>query len=126
MANIVFDASVVLALLYGERMRTAPPNLRWASMSAVNAAEVWTKLAGGNDAEQRAGLYLLESLREIVPFTVDQAKVSGDLQLEPGVQGLSLGDRACLSLALSIGADVFTADRVWSRLKLPCAVHCVR
>jgi PIN domain nuclease of toxin-antitoxin system len=40
--------------------------------------------------------------------------------------GLSLGDRACLALGIALGAEVYTAERVWAQLQLPCAVHLIR
>jgi ribonuclease VapC len=125
-SNIVFDTSVILALLKNERVDMELPNLRWAAISAVNVAELWTKFAEGDEATRGSGIYLLESLREVVPFTAEQARLAGELQMQPGVKGLSLGDRACLALALSTGAEVYTGDRVWSRLKLPCTIHQIR
>ena len=126
MSNVVFDASVIFALLRGEPIAISLPDLRWATMSTVNIAEVWTKLAEGDDAARHAGSLLLELLREIVPFTEDHARLAGELQMQPGVRGVSLGDRACLALALSTGAEVYTADRIWARLKLPCSIHLIR
>lgn len=126
MSKIVLDTSVIFALLNGERIEMALPDLRWASMSAVNIAEVWTRLAEGSAAARQSGTRLLGFLKEMVPFTHEQAQLAGELQMAPGVKGISLGDRACLALALSTGAEVYTADRIWSRLNLPCTVHLIR
>jgi ribonuclease VapC len=117
---------VIFALLKNEPINMELPDLRWATMSTVNIAEVWTKLAEGDEAARRAGGLLLSLLREIVPFTEDHARLAGELQMQAGVKGISLGDRACLALALSTGAEVYTADRVWARLKLPCSIHLIR
>lgn len=126
MSGIVLDSSVILALLKGERSEVAIPELRWATMSTVNVAEVLTILAGGEEAVRRTGLLLLETLREIAPFTEQHARLAGELQMQPGVKGILLGDRACLALALSTGAEIYTGDRIWSRLKLPCTIHQIR
>jgi PIN domain nuclease of toxin-antitoxin system len=40
--------------------------------------------------------------------------------------GLSLGDRACLSLGLRLEVPVMTTDQVWASLDLSIAVHVVR
>jgi len=37
--------------------------------------------------------------------------------------GLSLGDRACLALALRRNIPALTADHVWSKLRLPIAIR---
>lgn len=125
-ANIVFDSSVLLALLKQETYTIDLPDLRWASMSAVNVAEVWTKLAEEDRAAREAGTHLIGLLRDISSFTPQQARLAGELQTHPGVRGLSLGDRACFALALTTGAQVYTADKVWSRVHLPCSIHQIR
>jgi PIN domain nuclease of toxin-antitoxin system len=40
--------------------------------------------------------------------------------------GLSLGDRACLALALELNAPVYTADRAWKNLNLGIRIHVIR
>jgi ribonuclease VapC len=54
---------------------------------------------------------LLNLLARVEPFTESQAWMAADLRLATKHAGLSLGDRACLALALEIGAEVYTADR---------------
>ena len=40
--------------------------------------------------------------------------------------GLSLGDRACLSLGLRLGLTVVTCDRAWAQLPLDLEVQLLR
>ncbi len=40
--------------------------------------------------------------------------------------GLSLGDRACLALALGRQIPAVTADRTWARLKIGVPVQVIR
>jgi ribonuclease VapC len=40
--------------------------------------------------------------------------------------GLSLGDRACLALAASLGVPALTCDRVWATLNLGVQVELLR
>src|SRR5256885_854698 len=40
--------------------------------------------------------------------------------------GLALGDRACLALALSLHAPIYTADSSWSKLKIAARIHLIR
>ena len=126
--SIVLDSSAVLAVIYRERGadKFSPELLANAVMSSVNLAEVQSKLvANGWDAEQ-AWEDCLGIVDQIVPFTTDQAKRTGSLILNTRPLGLSLGDRACLALALSLNAAVYTADRSWKNLKLNIPVHVIR
>jgi ribonuclease VapC len=125
-SNVVYDTTIPIAILKAERLDIQPPDVRWATMSAVNVAEVWTLMATSDASARLAAEELLRHLRVIAPFTEEQARLAGALQAEPGVKGLSLGDRACLALAILTGAEVYTADWTWSRLKLPCVIHQVR
>jgi PIN domain nuclease of toxin-antitoxin system len=40
--------------------------------------------------------------------------------------GLSLGDRACLSLGINEGALAVTADRPWTSLSDVCKIELIR
>jgi|GEM_PF-2780485 len=40
--------------------------------------------------------------------------------------GLSLGERACLALALALGRPLVTADRVWGNLDVGVEVILIR
>ena len=39
---------------------------------------------------------------------------------------LSLGDRACLTLAIAIDAPVYTTDQLWKKLKLGITIYLLR
>lgn len=125
MSNVVFDTSAVLAILKGERIAMEQlPNIRWATLSAVNAAEVWTKLADLDEAAQQAGGLLMKLIRNIEPFTEAQARRAGELR-KLG-KDVSLGDRACLALAMELAAEVYTADRAWAEFNVGCRIHLIR
>lgn len=126
-AAVVLDASAVLALLAEEPGADQVEGLLDGSaMSTVNVAEVVQKsMQHGVDTE---GLeYDLQGLGvELVPFDVTQARATAELwELSPKA-GLSLGDRACLSLAAGLGAVAVTTDRRWSALDLGVRVQVVR
>jgi PIN domain nuclease of toxin-antitoxin system len=126
--NAVLDSSAVLAVIYQERGadKLSPELLANAVMSSVNLAEVHSKLvADGWDAEQ-AWEDCVGVVDQILPFTMDHAKRTGSLILQARSLGLSLGDRACLALALEHNAPVYTADRSWKNLRLPIPVHVIR
>jgi ribonuclease VapC len=62
----------------------------------------------------------------IEPFTVEDGETVGRLWERTRNAGLSLGDRACLSLGLRMGLPVMTCDRAWTSLKLPLDVRVLR
>lgn len=88
-------------------------SLPLAVISAVNLAEVATKL---NDLSADAGeaRALIAPLHlSVAPFDVDAAHAAGALRASTRAYGLSLGDRACLAVAVERGATALTTDKAW-------------
>lgn len=128
MDRIVLDASALLAILNQEAGadRLTPELLSAAASSTVNLAEVQAKLVERGLPSDDAWEATLSPIREAVSFTAEQARVAGNLVRQTRAQGLSLGDRACLALGLTIRAPVYTADRSWRSLKLGVRIHVIR
>ena len=127
MSDFVLDSSVLIALLRNERFDNDVIDVvDGAVISAVNFAEVWTKIHDLGLAGEPRAHAIFSLLTRVEPFTESQARVAADLRLATRSVGLSLGDRACLALALEIGAEVYTADRQWSNLNVGCQVHLIR
>ncbi|MBZ5678977.1 MAG: type II toxin-antitoxin system VapC family toxin [Acidobacteriia bacterium] len=128
MNSIVLDASAIMAVLNrepGAETLTASL-LTHAVSSTVNLAEVQSKLvARGIDLDD-AWTAALSPLADILDFTAEHAKTAGSLIAETRSLGLSLGDRACLALALGLQAPVYTADRSWKKLKLGIPIRVIR
>lgn len=125
--KIVFDASVVLAFLGNEPGGDgATAHLPGAAISAVNLAEVASKLADrGMDSSIIA--QVLENLGlHVVPFDTPAAHATAALRGPTRRAGLSLGDRACLALAQALGLPVMTADSSWAGLDLGVDVQLIR
>ena len=124
----VIDASVLLAIFKDERFEQDILDvLEGSVMSATNFAEVLTRLIDLGiplTSPRVADTFAL--LDRIEPFTEAHARVAADLRNETRHAGLSLADRSCLALALEIGADVYTADRPWSRVDVGCKIHLIR
>ena len=123
----VLDASAVLALLHSEPgAETVEGALERAAISTVNWSQVHQRrLARGVDVtDLRAGLEALGI--EIVRFDADDAEQAAELWSYTREQGLSLGDRACLGLALRLGLPVLTADRVWLDLDVGVDIQAIR
>ncbi len=82
-------------------------------ISAVNAAEVMSKLVERGMPAEMARSALLDTGITIIPFDLEQAELVGILRAATRSYGLSLGDRACLALAKLTGGQAVTADRTW-------------
>jgi ribonuclease VapC len=82
-------------------------------------------VARGIDPED-AWQGVLAPIPEVFDFDKEQAKMAGWLRPQTRSLGLSLGDRACLALAIALKAPVYTADRAWKNLKLKIAIHVIR
>ena len=126
-AGCVVDASALLSMLQGEpgseRMRELLPG---GVMSAVNWSEMLQKLrARGRDPGRLPDL-LTDAGARVVPFTADDAALAVALWPRTKTWGLSIGDRACLALALRLELPAVTTDRSWLELDLEVDVECIR
>lgn len=127
MSRVVLDASAVMAVLNQESgAEQITPHLDNACCSTVNAAEVQGKLVERGLDPEEAWEDIKAVINETIPFTDQQAKIAGTLIAQTRVSGLSLGDRSCLALALSLNLPVYTADRSWKHLKLAVPIHVIR
>jgi len=127
MSSVVLDASALLAVLQDEPgADVVVQRLPTAVMSAVNYAEVLTSLCRHGRLTDRQLLDLHNILSDVRPFDDVQALTAARLEPETRSAGLSLGDRACLALALSLEAAVLTADRVWTTLDVGVAIQSIR
>ena len=127
MTKAIFDASALLAVLGDEPGgEIAVPLLDGAAVSTVNWSEVLARYVdlgvetAGREAE-------IESLGvSLAPFTGRQAEIAAGLLPLTRKAGLSLGDRACLALALDLDARPVTADRAWGRIDVGLDVMLIR
>jgi ribonuclease VapC len=128
MSSIVLDASAVMAVLNqeGGAERLTPNLLLNACCSAVNVAEVQSKLVERGLHPDDAWDDITAVVHQVLPFSAQHAKSAGSLIAQTRASGLSLGDRACLALALALDASVYTADRSWKNLKLAVPIHLIR
>ena len=128
MNRIVLDASVILAVLHRERgyEKLTPELLSGAVASTVNLAEVQAKLVSQGWSDEEAWQDATSPIREAVSFDAEQAKLTGNLVRQTRALGLSLGDRACLAVAATLNAPVYTADKKWKNLKIGAPIHSIR
>jgi ribonuclease VapC len=127
MFKCVLDASAILAYLEGEACSPDVEKLLdEAAVSAVNIAEVASKLAERGAPEDRIRQTIQALGVEIIPCDETIAYQIGDLRKPTKTLGLSLGDRACLATALQHSVRAITADRSWKSLKVGVRIKVIR
>jgi ribonuclease VapC len=128
MSKAVLDASAIIAVINGESgiEKLTAHLLARAVGSTVNLTEVQTKLLSRGWTSEQAWEDATSPVREVLPFDEEQARIAGALSIQTRPLGLSLGDRACLALAISLKAPVYTAERAWKKLKLGVKIHVIR
>ena len=119
---VVFDASALVAYARNEPgAEVVAARMRSGSRVMVSAVN-WAEAAGKLRAYRMTPAILRQALdavdAEIVSFTEADADTVSELMPRLRLLGLSLGDSACLGLALTLGAPALTADQAWSRLDL--------
>jgi PIN domain nuclease of toxin-antitoxin system len=129
----VLDSAALLAYLRGEAGEEGVAALlsSGAVISAVNWAEVLSKLAdGGEDPERVANALtsggLIGAAISVVPFTAGDSVQVARLRPLTRSLGLSLGDRTCLALAARLAVPAVTADRAWAELAVGIEIIPIR
>jgi len=128
MNEVVLDASAMLAYIQVERgaENLTKEILDHAVASTVNLAEAQSKLVKKGRDPDEAWEEILSLINAEETFTSEQARIAGDLIAETEKYGLSLGDRACLSLAIALNAPVYTTEQLWKNLKVGVPIHVIR
>lgn len=124
MADVVLDASAVLALLRNEPGADLVAGLIAGSVvSAVNVTEVVAKLIE-RGAPAKDAIMITRALPfAIVSHDEELATSAGALWAQTRNVGLSLGDRACLALAARENLPAVTADRRWTEVQAAIGVR---
>lgn len=126
-AVFVLDSSAILAVIYEERgFKNVNDKLAQSIMGAVNIAEVISKLYDDGFDKSQTSLVLADFKFEIIAFDETQARIAGQLRPLTKSRGLSLGDRACLALAIQQKATVLTADKAWADIDVGIKIEVVR
>ncbi len=87
-------------------------------ISAVNYFEVVAKPVDYGMAPTAARGAVAVLALQVEQFGLVDAEMAGVLRSTTRPSGLSLGDRACLALAMRLGLPALTTDRAWSRVTL--------
>lgn len=126
MNSYILDASAVLAVLQDESGKEkVEAILDQSSLGRINATEILTSLINkGSDLPD--AILALDNLElPIIEFDELQSRKTAELRPLTRHLGLSLGDRACLALAIQENAVAVTADRNWVGLNV-CQIESIR
>lgn len=124
---VVFDSSAALAVIFREVAGDAIVDLmEGALLSTVNLLEIHTKLLLTGSTESEARIRVRQMQCEMCPLDVEQAGIASEMIQKTRPFGLSLGDRACLALAIQRKSPVYTADRAWQGLQVGVEINLIR
>jgi PIN domain nuclease of toxin-antitoxin system len=124
---VVFDSSAVLAVIFHEVAGDAIVNrMRGALLSTVNLIEIHTKLLLRGASATLARQQVQAMQCDICSLDAEQAQIASEMIWKTRPFGLSLGDRACLALAIQRKAPVYTADRAWQGLQAGVEINVIR
>lgn len=127
MTGVVLDSSAVLAVINAEPgAERVIELLDGALLSAVNHAEVMTKLVEQGIDRDLARSTVLNIGVQVIEYGIDLADRTGELRPQTRHLGLSLADRACLALAERERVPAVTADRKWAAADLGIDIRLIR
>jgi len=123
----VLDSSAVLAVIFNEPGgENVIDVLQDGLISTVNLAEIHTRLLLDGRPAGHSWSSVLNMGLVACFFSDEQARIAAELIGITKPFGLSLGDRACLALAIDRKATVFTTDRIWKKLSPGIPVEVIR
>ena len=127
--KIILDSSALLALFQEEPgAEIIKPLLKFSVISTVNVAETLSVLHRTKITPQEGLVLISDIITTSVPFDLEQAKACAELQPLVKTKGLSLADRACITLGIKLQLPIYTADKIWLELKelIPTDIISIR
>jgi PIN domain nuclease of toxin-antitoxin system len=127
MTPVVFDTSAILAVIFSEGgAERVVATANGAMLSVVNLTEVLTRCVDRDFPEKAASDFVNYFNIDLIEFDATLARSAGGLRRTTMQRGLSLGDRACLALAIRENATALTSDRNWADLDIGCRIEIIR
>jgi ribonuclease VapC len=124
---IVLDASALIASIYEEPgCQVVDKHLPHAVISSVNFTEVASYMVRNGTSIEEVSELLQDLTLNVEDYDENQALIAAGLLKKTASKGLSLGDRACLALALSRKLPVLTGDKVWSSIDVGLKIELIR
>jgi PIN domain nuclease of toxin-antitoxin system len=127
MKSFVLDASALLASIYEEKGKLIVDRYSEnAIISTVNITEVIEQLIRtGSEVSAIEEIVRKFSIKRI-DYNEEHAFIAARLREPTKKLGLSLGDRACLALAITEKLPVLTADKAWKDIKVGVKIQVIR
>jgi PIN domain nuclease of toxin-antitoxin system len=111
---VVLDASALCALIFDEKgAAKVEALLPDAVIGSVNLSEVIAKMQDKGIEDAIIDATLADLGLTVVSFDSEQATLAGKLRGATKAFNISLGDRACLALAIHRKCPAVTGDRAW-------------
>lgn len=124
---VVLDSSAILAVLLGEPGADRVIQVLDAGLlGTVNLIETHTVMVSRGASASHAWNRILGFQCEICPLTENQARIAAELVALTRPFGVSLGDRACMALAIERNAKIYTADRIWKSIPVGIEIELIR
>ena len=119
-SKIVFDSSALIMLFAKEKgYEIIKQHMKNAIISSVNIAEVYKYcIEVQNLTEDDCRSLIKLSGIKIIEFCEEQALITAKIIKKTKPYGLSLGDRACIALAMLKKHPVLTCDKIWQKVDL--------
>ena len=115
---IILDASAALAVLLREPgAERVQQTFVSAGISAATLAEILSKATQRGIPCDEAYPAILDFGIEVFPVTTLHARIAGEISRAPRELDLSLGDRLCIALAISLNCELLTSDRGMAEFK---------
>lgn len=125
MVEAVLDASALIALLRKEPgAEKVAAVLTRSCISSVNLAETYGKMVEYGKRLEDVAYHVERLCIPVVPFHGEHAQLAASFWKQTRSVGMSLGDRACLALALQSGLPAYTTEEDW--LKCDVGVQVVK
>lgn len=121
MSKVVFDASALIALFSKEDgYQLIKKHMKDGIISSVNIAEVYKYCIEVQSlTEDEAKTLIKLSDIKIIDFCQEQALISAKIINKTKAYGISsLGDRACIALAMLKNYPILTCNKIWQKLDL--------
>jgi ribonuclease VapC len=127
MAEIILDASAILAVVHGEPgADVVLAVIGEGLVSAVNHAEVLTHLVDNGMTPSEAAYLTARLGYEVAAPDASTAATISAFRERTRRKGVSLGDQFCLALAMESQLPALTGERRWPELGLDVEVRLIR
>lgn len=119
MNKVILDSSALLALLQNETGSAVVEELLGGIvMSSINISEVASILLDSEMNTEQVMKSIEPFIDSIIAFDFEHSILCASLRKCTKHLGLSLGDRACISLGIKLELPIYTADKAWTELKM--------